>query len=149
MFGGVVVAVGGVIGATFLRNRKRRTLSNFLTRIDSTYNEFAVDREACRTRLERLKRDVIEMFNEGKINEGHFLMLDEKISEYLKELMQATPKHAERRVPMMIVVLLEMPVALHSQPLRSSTAVIAALNYHSTRKYARNAAQSSSTIDTT
>ena len=43
--------------------------------------------------MERLKRDAIEMFNKGKINEGHFLMLDEKISEYLKELMQATPKY--------------------------------------------------------
>jgi len=89
----IVVAVGGLIGATLFRNSKRRTLSNYLARIDSTFNEFAVDREECRTRLERLKSDVIEMLNKGKIDEGHFLMLDEKISEYMKELIQATPKY--------------------------------------------------------
>jgi len=81
------------MGATLFRSSKRRTLSSFLARIDSTYNEFAVDREECRTRLERLKSDVIEMLNKGKIDEGHFLMLDEKISEYMKELIQATPKY--------------------------------------------------------
>lgn len=75
------------------RNSKRRTLSNYLARIDSTYNEFAVDREECRTRLEELKSDVIGMLNKGKIDEGHFLMLDEKITEYLKDLIQATPKY--------------------------------------------------------
>ena len=91
--GAIVVVVGGLIGVKFLGNRKRRTLSNYLTRIDSTYNEFAVDREDCRTRLERLKRDAIEMLNEGKIDEGHFLMLDEKISEYLKELTKGAPKY--------------------------------------------------------
>jgi len=87
------VVVGGLIGVKFLGNRKRRTLSSYLTRIDSTYNEFAVDREECRTRLERLKHDAIEMLNEGKIDEGHFLMLDEKISEYLKELTKGAPKY--------------------------------------------------------
>jgi len=81
------------MGATLFRNNKRRTLSNYLARIDSTYNEFAVDREECRTRLETLKSDVIEMLNKGKIDEGYFLMLDEKISEYLKELIQASPKY--------------------------------------------------------
>jgi len=89
----VIVAAGGLVGWTLFKNRKRRTLSNYLERIDSTYNEFAVDREECRTRLERLKSDVIDMLNKGKIDEGHFLMLDEKISEYLKDLIQATPKY--------------------------------------------------------
>ncbi len=99
VIGGVVVAAGGLVGATLFRNKKRRTLSNYLARIDSTYNEFAVDREECRTRLDRLKSDVIEMLNKGKIDEGHFLMLDEKISEYMKDLIQATPKYKRTMNP--------------------------------------------------
>ena len=91
--GGAAVAVAGIVGVALFRNKKRRTLSNYLAKIDSTYNEFAVDREECRTRLERLKSDVIEMLNKGRIDEGHFLMLDEKISEYMKDLIQATPKY--------------------------------------------------------
>ena len=91
----------GLIGATLFRKRKGRldvrTLSSYLEKIDSTYNEFAVDREECRARLERLKRDVIEMLNKGTIDEGHFLMLDEKITAYLKDLSIAT-KHKRGEV---------------------------------------------------
>jgi ribosomal protein L40E len=74
------------------RNRKRHALSSYLTKIDSTYNQYAVDREECRSQLERLKRDAIEMLKNGRIDEGHFLMLDEKISQYLKDLTNATAK---------------------------------------------------------
>lgn len=93
VIGCAVVAAGGLTWSTLFRNRKRHTLSSYLAKIDSTYNEFAVDREECRTRLERIKSDVIEMLNKRQIDEGHFLMLDEKISEYQKQLMQATPKY--------------------------------------------------------
>ena len=96
---GAAVAVAGLVGVALFRNKKRRTLSNYLAKIDSTYNEFAVDREECRTRLERLKSDVIEMLNKGKIDEGHFLMLDEKIGEYMKDLIQATPKYKRTLSP--------------------------------------------------
>ena len=71
------------------RNRKRHALSSYLTKIDSTYNQYAVDREECRSQLELLKRDAIEMLKNRKIDEGHFLMLDEKISQYLKDLTTA------------------------------------------------------------
>ncbi len=74
------------------KNRKRGALSSYLTKIDSTYNQYAVDRIECRTQLERLKSDAIEMLKTGKIDEGHFLMLDEKITQYLKDLTQTTAK---------------------------------------------------------
>jgi hypothetical protein len=94
--GVAIIAGGGLTGGLLVRNRRRstttRALSSYLEKIDSTYNEYAVDREECRTRLEKLKREAIEMLNGGKLEEGHFLMLDEKISEYLKELTQATPR---------------------------------------------------------
>ena len=74
------------------KNRKRSALSSYLTKIDSTYNRYAVDRIECRNQLERLKSDAIEMLKSGKIDEGHFLMLDEKISQYLKDLKETTAK---------------------------------------------------------
>jgi len=94
--GVAIIAGGGLTGGLLVRSRRRstttRALSSYLEKIDSTYNEYAVDREECRTRLEKLKRDAIDMLNSGKLEEGHFLMLDEKISEYLKDLTQATAK---------------------------------------------------------
>jgi hypothetical protein len=96
--GVAIIAGGGLTGGLLVRNRRQarstttRALSSYLEKIDSTYNEYAVDREECRTRLEKLKRDAIEMLNSGKLEEGHFLMLDEKISEYLKDLTQTAAK---------------------------------------------------------
>jgi len=87
-----IVAAGGLIGVFLFKSRKRNALSGYLTKIDSTYNQYAVDRIECRTQLERLKSDAIEMLKKGKIDEGHFLMLDEKISQYLKDLIQTTAK---------------------------------------------------------
>ncbi len=95
VIGAAIVAGGGVIAGLMFSSRKRttHTLSTYLEKIDSTFNQYAVDREECRSRLEQLKRDAIEMLNNGKIEEGHFLMLDEKITQYLKDLGQTTPKH--------------------------------------------------------
>src|SRR5208337_656608 len=88
----VIIVGGGFIGGIMFRNRKRNALSSYLTKIDSTYNQYAVDREECRSQLERIKRDAIEMLKNGKIGEGHFLMLDEKISQYLKDLTNTAAK---------------------------------------------------------
>jgi hypothetical protein len=93
VIGGVVVVAGVLIWAALFRNKKTHTLSSYLTKIDSTFNQYAVDREECKTRLEKIKSDVIEMLNKRQIDEGHFLMLDEKISQYQKELNEATPKY--------------------------------------------------------
>jgi len=81
-----------LIGVFLFKKGKRSALSSYLTKIDSTYNQYAVDRIECRTQLERLKSDAIEMLKKGKIDEGHFLMLDEKITQYLKDLTQTTAK---------------------------------------------------------
>jgi len=94
VIGVAIVGVGGVIGGLMFRSRKptTHTLSSYLEKIDSTFNQYAVDREECKSRLEQLKRDAIEMLNKGKLEEGYFLMLDEKITQYLKDLGQVTPK---------------------------------------------------------
>jgi ribosomal protein L40E/peptidoglycan hydrolase CwlO-like protein len=99
VIGVAAVAAGGLSYATLFRNKKRHKLSSYLAKIDSTYNEFAVDREECRTQLERIKSDVLEMLNKRQIDEGHFLMLDEKISAYLNQLAQATPKYKHATTP--------------------------------------------------
>ena len=91
-----IVACGGLIGGIIFRSRKRHALSSYLTKIDSTYNQYAVDREECRSQLERLKRDAIDMLKNGKIDEGHFLMLDEKISQYLKDLTNTKQRSVDQ-----------------------------------------------------
>lgn len=90
--GGVALSGGGLIVGIYHKNRKRRTLSSYLTKIDSTYNQYAINREDCRTRLEQLKHEIIQLLNKGKIDESHFELLDEKIKDYLIDLSQKTDR---------------------------------------------------------
>ncbi|MGO9644573.1 MAG: hypothetical protein ACLPY5_07475 [Candidatus Bathyarchaeia archaeon] len=93
-----LVPMGGAVATYYLRGRKRRTVSSYLSRIDSTYNEYAMDREDCKTRLEQLKHEIIQLLNKGKIDESHFEMLDEKIKDYLLDLVQET-QNISKEVP--------------------------------------------------
>jgi len=92
--GGIGLSGGGLIIGIYHKNRKRRTLSSYLTKIDSTYNQYAVNREDCKTHLEQLKREIIQLLNKGKIDESHFELLDEKIKDYLLALAEETQKIA-------------------------------------------------------
>jgi hypothetical protein len=75
----------GVVGWVF-STRKRRYVTAYLSRIDTTYNEFAVDREECKSRLKQMQADIIQQLKKGKIDETHFSILDGKITGYLNEL---------------------------------------------------------------
>jgi len=92
---GIALSGGGIIIGFYHKNRKRRTLSSYITKIDSTYKEYALNRNECITRLEQLKQDIIQLLNKGKIDESHFQMLDEKIKDYLIDLTQKSEHIAQ------------------------------------------------------
>jgi len=92
LFSGRLSAIGGIATAGslllgwFFKTRKRRFLSGYMTKIDSTYNNYAVNREECKGRLNQMKDDVAEMLKKGKIDDTHFGILEGKISQYLRDL---------------------------------------------------------------
>jgi len=98
VIGGVAgVAVGGALGWLF-KTRKRRFVSSCLTRMSSTYDEFYDNKEECRKRLTQMKKESLQLFKEGKIDENHLTMMDRKLEEYLKELGDETPhRHQAKR----------------------------------------------------
>ncbi len=57
-----------------------------MTKIDSTYNEYASNREECKSQLGHMKDDVLQMLKKGKIDETHFAILDGRITQYVKDL---------------------------------------------------------------
>ncbi len=99
VIGGVAGAtVGGAVGWLF-KTRKRRFVSNYLARMSSTYDEFYDNKEECRKRLTQMKKESLQLFKEGKIDENHLTMMDAKLEEYLKGLRTETPyrRQAKRR----------------------------------------------------
>jgi hypothetical protein len=84
--GGGVAAVGAPIMGWMFKTRKRRFVSGYLTKIDSTYNEYFMNREECRKRLTEMKDEAVQLLKKGKVDEPHFTIIDNKLAQYLKDL---------------------------------------------------------------
>lgn len=83
---GVAATAGAGFLGWFLKTRKRRFVSGYLMKIDSTYNQYYVNREECKRRLMNMKEEAIQLLNKGKIDEPHFTLVDSKLTQYLKDL---------------------------------------------------------------
>jgi len=82
---GAAAAAVPFLGWLF-KTRKRRFASSYLTKVDSVYNEFFMNREECRRRLEQMKGEIVQLLKKGKIDEPQFTILDTKLERYLKDL---------------------------------------------------------------
>lgn len=83
--GGVAAVVVPALGWLF-KTRKRRFVSGYLTRVDSVYNEYFMNREECRKRLVQMKDEIVQLLKKGKIDEPHFTIIDSKLERYMKDL---------------------------------------------------------------
>jgi hypothetical protein len=57
-----------------------------MERIDDTYNEYSEEYQVCQQELVALREDIKAEVKDGKIEENHFLILDKKIDDYLREM---------------------------------------------------------------
>jgi len=83
---GVAATAGAGFLGWFLKTSKRRFVSGYLMKIDSTYNQYYMNREECRRRLSQMKEEAIQLLKNGKIDEPHFTLVDSKLTQYLKDL---------------------------------------------------------------
>jgi len=84
--GGLAATAGAGFLGWFLKTSKRRFVSGYLMKIDSTYNHYSMNREECRKRLSQMKEEAIQLLKKGKIDEPHFTLVDNKLTAYLKEI---------------------------------------------------------------
>ena len=83
--GGVAAVAVPALGWLF-KTRKRRFVSGYLTRVDSVYNEYFMNREECRKRLVQMKDEIVQLLKKGRIDEPHFTIIDSKLERYMKDL---------------------------------------------------------------
>lgn len=77
---------GSIVIGWLFKTRKRRFMSNYLTKIDSTFNEYSLNQEDCKNRLGKMKEEISHLLKKGKIDEAQFTLLDNKILQHLKNL---------------------------------------------------------------
>jgi hypothetical protein len=74
-----------LIGFLSIR-RKRGKLRQYFERIDDTFNEYKKERQECEKELIMLREDLKGEVKKGKLEESHFLILDKKIDDYIREM---------------------------------------------------------------
>jgi hypothetical protein len=74
----------------FVQIRKKRgKLRRYLEEIEEIYSENKSDPKTCEKELISLREEIKSEVTKGKVEEGHFLILDKKIDDHLKEIKAA------------------------------------------------------------
>ncbi|UCD38211.1 MAG: Ig-like domain-containing protein [Fidelibacterota bacterium] len=82
----------------FLKLKKKRgRLAEYLEQIEETYDEYKHDYDTCYRELISLRDKIKIEVKQGNLEEGHFLILDKKIDDYIRDLRIA--KREGRIVP--------------------------------------------------
>lgn len=84
--GGGAITGASVVAGWLFKTKKRRFVSDYLRRIDSTYNLHSANREECRKHLLHMKDEALRLFEKGKIDEPQFSVIDAKLTQHLKDL---------------------------------------------------------------
>ncbi len=89
-----------VIGFLSIR-KKRGKLHQYLERIDDTFNEYKKEYQTCEKELITLREGLKGEVKKGKLDENHFLILDKKIDDYLREMksLEKVSKETEKVKP--------------------------------------------------
>ena len=86
--------LAALIGFLIVR-KKRGMLKKYLAEIESTFGSYSKGSDYCEKELLRLKTEIKTKFNEGKIEENHYIILDRKISEYIGEVKKLAAKESD------------------------------------------------------
>jgi hypothetical protein len=85
--GGIAATGGAAVFGWFFKTRKRRLISGYLNKIDSTVKDQSVSVEERKKRLGQIREEVLDLLKKGKIEESQFSMLDTQVKDRTKELM--------------------------------------------------------------
>jgi hypothetical protein len=74
--------------------KKRRRLRKYLDKIDETYETHKNNFDECESELKKLRDTIKSEVKDGKIEENHFLILNSRIREHIKDI-RAAKKEAD------------------------------------------------------
>ena len=81
----VLVAISGF---TFATKRKQKSIAKYINQIDDTYSEYKMKAKRCEAELYRLKDIVDDQLKSGKIDEGAYQLLLNRIEGYMIDVQK-------------------------------------------------------------
>jgi hypothetical protein len=89
---GIIIAVIAVIiaatGFTFAAKKKQKSISKYMNKIDDTYTEYKMKAKRCEAELYRLKDIVDDELKSGKIDDGAYKLLMNRIENYMIDIQK-------------------------------------------------------------
>ena len=81
---GAAATGGSIMIGWIFKTRKRRFMSVYLRKIDAVYDQSASNLEESKGQLAKMKEDILNLLQKGKIDESQFSVLDAKLDRHLK-----------------------------------------------------------------
>lgn len=81
---GAAATAGSIILGWIFRTRKRRLMSVYLKKIDATYDQSSFNLEDSKRQLAKIREEILDLVQKGKIDESQFSVLDAKLERHSK-----------------------------------------------------------------
>lgn len=89
---GIILTIIAVLlaatGFTFAAKRKQKSISKYMNKIDDTYTEYKMKAKRCEAELYRLKDIVDDELKSGKIDDGAYQLLMNRIENYMVDIQK-------------------------------------------------------------
>jgi hypothetical protein len=84
----IISGIAAVTGFSISAQKKKKSISKYMTEIDNTFNEFRQKTKRCEAELYRLRDLLEERLKKGKIDESIYELLQKRIDKYLEEITE-------------------------------------------------------------
>ncbi len=81
---GAAATAGSIMIGWILKTRKRRFMSVYLRKIDAVYDQSSFNLEESKRQLVKMKEEILDLMQKGKIDESQFSVLDAKLERHSK-----------------------------------------------------------------
>ncbi|MBD3156734.1 hypothetical protein GF369_02800 [Candidatus Peregrinibacteria bacterium] len=84
----IITVLVAISGFTFATKRKQKSIAKYINQIDDTYSEYKMKAKRCEAELYRLKDIVDDQLKSGKIDEGAYQLLINRIEGYMIDVQK-------------------------------------------------------------
>lgn len=85
----ILSGVAAITGFSLTNHNRKRAISKYMEKIDSTFANFKWQSKQCESELYSLKSELEDSLKKGKVDESLYELLTKRIDKYLKEIQDA------------------------------------------------------------
>lgn len=85
----ILSGVAAITGFSLTSHNRKRAISKYMEKIDSTFANFKWQSKQCESELYSLRSELEDNLKKGKVDESLYELLTKRIDKYLKDIQEA------------------------------------------------------------